>query len=162
MSLSLEHRSERSPLIARVFVVSEDDADEAERDRPRRENAEDEVLQGKRIFIVEDEFFVALQVESALRSCGCETIGPYTTLDLALQASRREQFDVAILDINLNQKRVYPLADELHMRRIPFVFLTGYARNDLPGAYRSLPRIQKPFDPRMLKAGLKRVLTKMH
>ena len=109
--------------------------------------------------IVEDEFFVAVQVEDALRSFGCETCGPFTTLEVASQASRREAIDVAILDINLNGQLIYPLADELTQRGIPFMFLTGYSPFDLPTAYRSLPRLQKPFDQAAMRRKLQQLLS---
>jgi CheY-like chemotaxis protein len=115
-------------------------------------------LQGRRILIVEDEFFIAVQIEDTLQSFGCETIGPFATPELALQASRRERFDVAVLDINLSGRMVYPVADELLTRSIPFMFLTGYSHADLPEAYRSLPRLNKPFDPRAVKDLLERIV----
>lgn len=124
--------------------------------RSDREGAD--ILEGKRVLIVEDEFFVAVQIEDALQSFGCETSGPYSTLELAGQASRREPVDIAILDINLNGEYVYPLADELRERGIPFVFLTGYASTDLPEVYRSMPRLQKPFDSAAIRDLMQRLL----
>ncbi|MCC6889454.1 MAG: response regulator [Hyphomicrobiales bacterium] len=117
-----------------------------------------EPLRSKRVLIVEDEFFVAMQIEQALQSFGCRTVGPFTTLELALQASQREQFEAAVLDINLNRTMVYPLADELAMRGIPFVFLSGYAAHDLPDAYKAIPRVQKPFNPEHIRAVLEQAL----
>lgn len=112
------------------------------------------MLEGRRVLIVEDEFFVAALIEDTLQSFGCETVGPFTTLELGLQASRQENFDIAILDVNLNGKMVFPLADELLARGRPFVFLTGYASDNLPEAYRKLRRIQKPFN----SSGIREVL----
>jgi CheY-like chemotaxis protein len=160
MIMNLQPIAVGRPWLSRVFVIAEADADEPPRSGRRPDDDRDESLAGKRVLIVEDEFFVAVQIESALQSFGCETIGPFTKLDLAMQASRREQFDIAVLDINLNQVLVYPLADDLLLRRIPFVFLTGYAHADLPESYRSFARIQKPFDPRAIKQALTRALTK--
>jgi CheY-like chemotaxis protein len=103
-------------------------------------------LEGLRVLLVEDEFFVAVHLEETLGSFGCATIGPYTTLELATQASRRERLDLAVLDINLNGRTSYPLADELGARGVPYLFLTGYAGADLPEGYRGVPRLQKPVD----------------
>jgi hypothetical protein len=59
-------------------------------------------------------------------AAGCSIVGPSSTLEVATQASRRdERVDLAILDLNLNGKMVYPLADELSARGLPFVFLSG-------------------------------------
>lgn len=129
---------------------------EPQASRSDREGAD--ILEGKRVLIVEDEFFVAMQIEDALQSFGCETSGPYSTLELAGQASRREPVDIAILDINLNGESVYPLADELRERGIPFVFLTGYASTDLPEVSRSMPRLQKPFDSAAIRDLMQRLL----
>ena len=103
-----------------------------------------------RVLIAEDEFLVGLQLEEDVRSAGCSIVGPFSTLETATQASRRERFDLAILDINLNGDRVYPLADELSARGIPFVFLSGYVAADLPERFRQSPQITKPHDPAAL------------
>lgn len=103
-----------------------------------------------RILIVEDEFLVAVQLEEDIRSAGCTVVGPYSTLARAVEASRRERFDVALLDVNLNGDMVYPLADELLARRIPFVLLSGYSSSDLPERLSDVPRATKPYDPATL------------
>ena len=79
-----------------------------------------------RILVVEDEVLLTLSLEDDLRDAGLFMLGPYTTLELALQASRSESFDLALLDVNLRGEAVFPLADELIARNIPIVFLTGY------------------------------------
>jgi DNA-binding response OmpR family regulator len=103
-----------------------------------------------RVLIAEDEFLVGIQLEEDLRSAGCSTVGPFSTLETATRASRFERFDLAILDINLNGDRVYPLADELSERGVPFIFLTGYIAADLPERFRRSPQITKPHDPAAL------------
>jgi DNA-binding response OmpR family regulator len=85
-------------------------------------------------------------------------IGPFNSLERATQAAEREPFDLAILDINLNGQMVYPLADELRSRDIPFMFLTGYGTADLPERFRSLPRMAKPYDAAMLMRQIRRML----
>lgn len=103
-----------------------------------------------RVLIAEDEFLVGLQLEGDLRAAGCSIVGPFSTLETATRASRRQRFDLAILDINLNGDRVYPLADELSAREVPFIFLSGYLSADLPQRYRNRPHITKPHDPAAL------------
>ena len=69
---------------------------------------------GKRVLVVEDEFFLRLELEEWLRSAGCAIIGPFSALEPArVVAARREPIDLAILDTNLNGQMVYPLADDL-------------------------------------------------
>ena len=103
-----------------------------------------------RILVAEDEFLVGIQLEEDLRSAGCSIIGPFTTLEIATQASRRERFDLAILDVNLNGNMVYPLADELSARGVPFIFLSGYISANLPERFKQAPQIAKPHDPAAL------------
>jgi DNA-binding response OmpR family regulator len=109
-----------------------------------------------RILVVEDEVLLTLSLEDDLRDAGLFMLGPYTTLELALQASRSESFDLALLDVNLRGEAVFPLADELIARNIPIVFLTGYGGADLPERFRALPRLQKPYEPSLLVRQLRR------
>ena len=113
-----------------------------------------------RILIAEDEFLVGIQLEEDLQSAGCSTVGPFSTLEAATSAARRERFDLAILDINLNGAKVYPLADELAARGVPFIFLSGYIRADLPERYRHAPQIMKPHDPVTLIKEIRAALPK--
>lgn len=108
-----------------------------------------------RVFVVEDEVLLALSLEDDLRDAGLAMLGPYTTLHQAMQASRSESFDLALLDVNLHGEAVFPLADELIARRIPVVFLTGYGAADLPDRFRPLPRLQKPYEPSHLVRALR-------
>jgi DNA-binding response OmpR family regulator len=112
-----------------------------------------------RVLIAEDEFLVGIQLEEDLRSAGCSIVGPFSTLESATQASRRERFDLAILDINLNGAMVYPLADELLARGVPFIFLSGYVSADLPARFRRSPQLIKPHDPVALNKEVQMVVS---
>ena len=103
-------------------------------------------LKGLRLLIAEDEFLLAIMLEQDLQSCGCSTLGPFGGLAQATQAARDEPFDCAILDVNLNGEAVFPLADELVARAVPFVFLSGYSKAHLPERFRTRPRVSKPYD----------------
>lgn len=109
-----------------------------------------------RIFIVEDEILPAIMLEAELQKAGWETVGPFATLTDARQAGRSETLDIAVLDINLGGEMVYPLAQDLADRGIPFLFLTGYSSRDLPEAFRDFPRVSKPYDPPLLLRELER------
>jgi DNA-binding response OmpR family regulator len=113
-----------------------------------------------RVLIAEDESLVGIQLEEDLRSAGYSILGPFSTLELATQASRRECFDLAILDINLNGKMVYPLAEELSARGVPFIFLSGYISADLPKRFRESLRIMKPHDPAVLIEEMQKAVSK--
>jgi DNA-binding response OmpR family regulator len=113
-------------------------------------------LRDLRVLVVEDEFLLALALQEDLATAGFLIAGPYTKLAAAIEASRRERFDVAVLDVNLNGERIYPLADELLERKIPFVLLTGYGAADLPERFRRLPRLPKPYEMSNLLSEVRR------
>jgi DNA-binding NtrC family response regulator len=85
-----------------------------------------QTLAGKRVLIVEDEALVALLLEEVLSEFGCIPVGPCNSLTKALEAIGTETFDLAVLDINLNGEKVYPVAYALAERHIPFLFVSGY------------------------------------
>lgn len=103
-------------------------------------------LAGHRVMIVEDEFLLALTLEDDLRDAGAVPLGPYAALAETLAAIEKENFDLAVLDINLDGEMSYPAADALIARGVPFVLLTGYAGTSLPERFRECPRLSKPYD----------------
>jgi DNA-binding response OmpR family regulator len=100
----------------------------------------------RRILVVEDEFLVALLLEGELEALGFSVVGPFTSVATGIEASRREHFDFAILDVNLGGEMVFPLADELSARGVPFLFVSGYGEVALPERHRAAPRLAKPYD----------------
>ncbi|WP_114948582.1 response regulator [Microvirga calopogonii] len=116
-------------------------------------------LSNCRVLVVEDEFYLADDMTLALQKLGAEVVGPVPTKDkaLALLASG-EAIDAAILDINLKGQAVYPVADALAERGVPFVFATGYAQAEVPAEYRAIPLWEKPFEPQDLAQALPSVL----
>ena len=100
-------------------------------------------LEGVRVLLVEDEYLVASLIEEILEIAGCIVTGPIPRLAQAVDAADRETCDAAVLDVNLAGERIYPVADILSRRNIPFVFVTGYGV--LPGEYANRPRLCKPF-----------------
>lgn len=111
-----------------------------------------------RILAVEDEFLLSVVLQEDLRAAGYAVVGPFGTLAQAQDALRRESFDFAVLDINLGGTMVYPLAEELQARGTPFLFLTGYARTDMPERFANVPRLSKPYDSRVLLREIERSL----
>ncbi len=103
------------------------------------------VLVGKRVLIVEDKMLVALMIEDFLIDLGCSTIGPCSSVATALDAVRTEAFDLAVLDVNLDGETVYPVAEILAERHIPFLFLSGYGDEALPPEHRDWKVCAKPF-----------------
>jgi CheY-like chemotaxis protein len=107
-------------------------------------------LAGRRVLVVEDEAMIALMQVSLLESAGCTVVGPVRRVDAALRAIAEHRVDVAVLDINLFGEPVYPVADALTRRNVPFVFLTGYGDEEIPPVYRTRRRLVKPWDEREL------------
>ena len=86
---------------------------------------------GLRVLVVEDEIMVALLLEDMIADLGHRVVGPVGRLGKALDVANREAIDVAILDVNVDGKEVYPVAEALAARHIPFAFVTGYGPQGL-------------------------------
>ncbi|GEO18118.1 response regulator [Microvirga aerophila] len=116
-------------------------------------------LTGRRVLVVEDEFFVADDLVQALTRLGAEVLGPVPTRDEALDLlATAEKIDLAVLDINLEDEAVYPVADLLAAQGVPFLFATGYSQAAVPTQYRHVPRWEKPFNPQTLADALPALL----
>lgn len=103
-------------------------------------------LEGKIILLVEDEYIIAADIGQGLGQMGATVIGPAASLDAAMDLIRAEtQIDVAVLDVNLHGQKVFPAADLLRDRGIPFLFATGYDQSVFPTRFASVPRCEKPL-----------------
>lgn len=111
-------------------------------------------LAGLRVLVVEDELLVAMLIEDVLADHNCVVVGPYAHLRDALMAAAAEHVDLAILDVNLAGEKVYPVAELLEERGIPFVLLSGYGRDAIPVNHPEWQACSKPFQPEELIAVL--------
>ena len=111
-------------------------------------------LAGLRVLVVEDEFMIAMLIEETLADQDCVVVGPFTNLADALQAAAATALDGAILDVNLRGEKVYPVAELLDRRRIPFVLLSGYGTDAIPPNRPGWRACSKPFSPAELIAML--------
>lgn len=116
-------------------------------------------LAERRILVVEDEMLIAIQVEEVLRDLGCVIVGPVGKLDAAMRLAREERIDAAILDVTINGGQVFPVAEVLQARDIPFVFASGYGAWALPASYRDKPQLLKPFSPDDIVQALQKIAT---
>jgi CheY-like chemotaxis protein len=109
-------------------------------------------LNGVRILVVEDNFLAAEVVRDLLESSGCSVVGPVGRIADALRLAENEALDGAILDVNLNGDRCFPIALVLRQRGVPFVFLTGYDDEAIiPVELRPARRLGKPvFGPQLM------------
>jgi DNA-binding response OmpR family regulator len=101
---------------------------------------------GLRVLIVEDEYFLAQDLADRFQNLGAEVLGPAGTVAEALTLASRAGIDGAVLDVNLRGERVYPVADLLRQKQVPFVFASGYGGELEPDAYSNIPRCIKPVD----------------
>ena len=97
---------------------------------------------------------VALFVESILIELGHEVIGPVGWLNKAVAMAERENLDLAVIDLNINGGKSYPIAAVLAARGIPFIFATGYARASLAAPFEDRPALQKPYCLEDLRAAI--------
>jgi CheY-like chemotaxis protein len=108
----------------------------------------------RRVLVVEDEYLIRMLLEDMLDELGYGVAAAVGTIAEASQIARDGEFSAAILDVNLDGQEIYPVADILAERGLPFVFVTGYGERSLPAAYRGRPALQKPFQAEQLKTAL--------
>ena len=107
--------------------------------------SEENSVAGKRILVVEDELMIRLLLQDMLEDLGHTLAGEAGDIEEALTLAKQGEFDVAILDVNLDGQPISPVVDILIERGLPFVFATGYGQRGVPEAYRATPTLQKPF-----------------
>jgi len=112
---------------------------------------------GRRIFVVEDEVMIRMLLDGMLSDLGYTVAAEAGAIDEALALAKQAEFDLAILDVNLNGQPITPVAEILIERGLPFVFATGYGAHGVPEAYRSTPTLQKPFQAEALGAALQTI-----
>lgn len=118
-----------------------------------------ETLKGRRILIVEDESLVAMLLETILEDMEAIPVGAISTVAEALQVVGEDTaLDAALLDVNVAGHEVFPVAEALRARSIPFVFSTGYGEGGLPDAWRGNSTIQKPFTEDAVRSALFKAL----
>ncbi|MGD9922642.1 MAG: response regulator [Pseudorhodoplanes sp.] len=116
-------------------------------------------LAGRRVLLVEDESLIIMLVEDTLADLGCEVAGVASRFDDAVTKARTLAFDVAILDVNLNGLRTFPIAEIIQQRGIAFVFATGYGATSVPDGLNAVPILQKPFAAIDLEKALRSALS---
>jgi DNA-binding NarL/FixJ family response regulator len=111
-----------------------------------RASAPSPVLSGRTILVVEDEYYLAMDIREGIEQAGGRVQGPCGDAATGLAELDRETPDCAVLDINLGQGPSFEIAEELTRRRVPFVFLTGYDAPAIPPGLAGVERIEKPAD----------------
>ncbi len=100
----------------------------------------------RRIFVVEDEYLIAMMLCDALESVGSVVVGPVPSVEKALKTIAADlNIDAAILDVNLGGAMAYPVAEALMTCNIPFVFTSGYEVATLRARYPKIRNCHKPY-----------------
>ena len=108
-------------------------------------NVSDPSILDLRILVVEDTLMLAEVLVDQLEDHGCQVVGPAAQLKSGLELARSEVLDGALLDVNLNGERCFPIAEVLTQRGIPFAFLTGYGDHAILPEFHKVPRLSKPY-----------------
>jgi CheY-like chemotaxis protein len=107
-----------------------------------------------RVLVVEDEYLIRMLLEDMLEELGYDMAAGVGTISEASDEASNGDFHAAILDVNLDGQEIYPVADILAERGLPFVFVTGYGERSLPDPHRGRPALQKPFQAEQLRSAL--------
>lgn len=117
------------------------------------------LLEGRRLLIVEDDYFAARHMRDMVEEYGGTVLGPVARLDQARDLLAANELDAAILDVKLNDHDSLPLADELVGRGVPIVFATGYSTAIMPERFADTPRIPKPLTRRAFEIGMRGIVS---
>jgi DNA-binding NtrC family response regulator len=113
---------------------------------------------GGSVFLVEDEVMIRMMVADMLEELGYSIAAEAGDIEQALKLAHTANFDIAILDVNVNGKLISPVAEVIERRSRPFIFATGYGTHGLPPEYRDRPALQKPFQMENLAIMIERTL----
>jgi DNA-binding response OmpR family regulator len=118
--------------------------------QPLPHQIQSDELRGYRVLVVEDDYFVAIDLCATLRACGAMVLGPAPNVAVGRNLAREQAPDCALLDVNLHGELVFQLAEELQARGVHTIFTTGYDPEFIPPPLRSTPYIQKPVEAHTL------------
>jgi DNA-binding NtrC family response regulator len=111
-----------------------------------------------KVLVVEDEYLIRMLLEDMLDELGYGVAAAVGSLDEAREHASGGDFHAAILDVNVDGQEIFPVADILAERGLPFVFVTGYGVGSLPERFRGRPALQKPFQAERLKTTLEKLV----
>ncbi len=113
---------------------------------------------GLRLLVVEDEYLIQMLLCDMLNELGYTVAAAVGTIAEAIELATHGDFNAAILDVNIDGQEIFPVAEILERRDLPFIFVTGYGETSLPARFRDRPALQKPFQADDLKSTLAKIL----
>ncbi|TCH98127.1 response regulator [Roseococcus sp. SYP-B2431] len=115
-------------------------------------------LAGRKVLVVEDQYLIADDLCRMVEQLGGQVLGPTSRLSSALAALEAEPPDLALLDVNLGEETVYPVAAALQAAGIPFLFTTGYDAAVIDTRFAAAPHLAKPIGQGLLGEAARRLL----
>lgn len=117
------------------------------------------LLAGRRILVIEDEYFLADDICSVLKELGADIAGPAGEVGEAMViVSSGQRIDGAVVDVNLKNESILPVAERLRSRQIPFIFTTGYDRSAIDSRFKDIELFEKPVNVTTMAHALARLL----
>lgn len=117
--------------------------------------SEERDIEGLRILLIEDEVVIAMTAEDMLQEIGCTVAAQASTFDEAMAQASMADFDLALLDINLNGVMSLPVAQALRDNGKPFIFTTGYGNAGLEKDFNDVVVVTKPYTLRSLSHAIR-------
>ena len=115
-------------------------------------------LKDLNVLVVEDEPMIRLMVVDMLSELGCRLAAEAGDVEEAAKLAQSADFDLAILDVNVRDKLITPVAELIRARGRPIIFATGYGSDGLPEGFRDFPALPKPFQLETLAAAIDSVI----
>lgn len=122
------------------------------------ETAKPDPLAGRRILVVEDEYFIAEEIRAVLVAQGAVVVGPLSDQFEAIEMLADTEIDCAVLDIDLRGLAVFPLIRVLQQRDIPWLYASGYSEALVPEELRAQTHLEKPIVSEALVASIRGIL----
>jgi CheY-like chemotaxis protein len=110
------------------------------------------------VLLVEDEVMIRMMVADMLEELGLSVAAEAGDIEDAIKLAESAHFDIAILDVNVKGKFIWPVAELIKARRLPFIFATGYGASGVPKEHSDRPVLQKPFQLQVLANAIRSAL----
>lgn len=107
-------------------------------------------LDGWRVLVIEDDYYLATDEQNALQTAGAQVVGPCARASEAMLLVDGGRVDCALVDINLGHGPSFEAATVLRARGIPFLFTTGYDATTIPDEFADVARLEKPIGDKEL------------
>lgn len=100
---------------------------------------------GATVLVVEDEIELSRLFIEVLSAAGYTAVPAYSVTD-AFAAMAHQHFDAAVLDVELRDGAIFPVADRLAAQGTPYLFASAIYFQAIPKAHQDVPFIGKPFN----------------